>query len=300
MSTRKKEAALFHPKMFQLARMGVSDTSRRLEADGACFACVTSDGPATLRVRFQNGSWHINGWGPGASKLLAVAPRVCGERDTLDHFDASAHPRLRRLWAQNRGLRLIQAPSLFGCLLSVVLQQRVSWRDATRSNRLMYDALGKPAPGPCELVLPPSPAQLRALPTYAFHAFGVERKRAETIKRIARIGHDLEHLRDAPVKEIETSLSAIPGVGPWTIQMFLGLGLGHPDALPLGDYGLPHAISWFFEGKPRSNDDEMTRTLAPFRPHRFRVIRLLWATKYGAAPRYGPKRPLRPISNPFR
>lgn len=274
--------------------MGATDASGKLEPDGAWFACHTQAGPGTLRVRFRDGTWHHEGWGPGGDALVALGPAVCGLLDNVDAFEVAQHPRLRQLWSRNKNLRLGQAPSIFTTLVTVVLQQRVSWRDATRSNRLMNAALGAPAPGSEKLRLPPSPERLLALPTHAFHEFGVERKRAETIRRIAKVGLALETLRGHPPQAIVRELTAIRGVGPWTASMVLGQGFGNPDALPLGDYALPHTISWFFRKKDRSTDQEMVDLLEPFRPHRYRVVRLLWAAGV-TAPRYGPRRPLRPI-----
>lgn len=281
-----------HPKLFQLAQLGGRDRSRQLEASGAWLASHTPAGPGTIHLRCQHGAWRHRAWGPGADYLCHLATSLTGTSDTLEGFEPSSHPSLAALWRKHRTLRLTASPSVFTSLVQIVLQQRVSWRDAVRSHNLMDRAFGAPAPGPCDLRLPPRPDQLRATPTHAFHAFGVERKRAETLRRIASLGHRLECLRT----EGETSppLRSIRGIGPWSEAMLRGTALADADALPLGDYALPHTVAWFFRNKARSTDEEMAEILEPFRPHRYRVIRLLWAAGI-TAPRFGPRRPLRPI-----
>ena len=91
-------------------------------------------------------------------------------------------------------------------------------------------------------------------------------------------------------------MRAFPGVGPWTAAKVAMVALGDADAVPIGDYHLPHSVGYLFDGTPRSTDERMLELLEPYRGHRGRVIRLI--TVMGiAAPRFGPHRPLRDIVN---
>ena len=87
-------------------------------------------------------------------------------------------------------------------------------------------------------------------------------------------------------------LEAFPGVGPWTAAKVAQVALGDADAVPVGDYHLPHAVAYALEGVPRSTDERMLELLEPYRGHRARVIRLIGVAGI-TAPRYGPKMPLR-------
>ena len=49
---------------------------------------------------------------------------------------------------------------------------------------------------------------------------------------------ELAHQSDA---DVIAALTEIPGIGPWTAEMFLILGLRRPDVLALGDAGLQRA-----------------------------------------------------------
>jgi 3-methyladenine DNA glycosylase/8-oxoguanine DNA glycosylase len=89
-------------------------------------------------------------------------------------------------------------------------------------------------------------------------------------------------------------IRAFPGVGPWTAAKVAMVALGDADAVPVGDYHLPHSIGYLFDGTPRSTDERMLEILEPYRGHRARVIRLVIEAGIGA-PRFGPRKPLRQI-----
>jgi 3-methyladenine DNA glycosylase/8-oxoguanine DNA glycosylase len=87
-------------------------------------------------------------------------------------------------------------------------------------------------------------------------------------------------------------LMAIPGIGAWSAAEVTAVALGDPDAVSVGDFGLPHLVSWNLAGEARGNDARMLELLEPFAGHRGRVIRLLEAAA-PQAPRRGPRTPLR-------
>ena len=94
--------------------------------------------------------------------------------------------------------------------------------------------------------------------------------------------------------ELRRRLLTIPGVGPWTAAEVAVVALGDPDAVSVGDYHLPHAVTWTLAGEPRGDDARMLELLAPFAGHRGRVVRLIEAGGM-TAPRRGPRMPLRRI-----
>jgi 3-methyladenine DNA glycosylase/8-oxoguanine DNA glycosylase len=71
-------------------------------------------------------------------------------------------------------------------------------------------------------------------------------------------------------------------------------GLGHPDAVVVGDYNLPHLIAFHLAGEERADDARMLELLEPYRGQRGRVIR--WIAAAGRhPPRRGARRALRPL-----
>src|SRR6185437_2870199 len=131
-------------------------------------------------------------------------------------------------------------------------------------------------------------------PYWALHRFGIERRRAETVIRAARSARRLEEITAMEMPAAYARLLAFPGVGAWTAAKVAMVALGDADAVPVGDYHLPHSIGYALEGTARSSDERMLQLLEPYRGHRARVIRLITIAGIGA-PRFGPRRPLRNI-----
>src|ERR1700680_286224 len=90
-------------------------------------------------------------------------------------------------------------------------------------------------------------------------------------------------------------LQAFAGVGAWTAAKVALVALGDADAVPVGDYHLPHMVGYAFEGKARWTEERVLELLEPYRGHRARVLRLLMLAGI-SAPRFGPKVALRDIA----
>ncbi|MDQ6648921.1 MAG: DNA-3-methyladenine glycosylase 2 family protein, partial [Actinomycetota bacterium] len=85
-------------------------------------------------------------------------------------------------------------------------------------------------------------------------------------------------------------LTAVPGVGAWTAAEVAQRALGDCDAVSVGDFHVPALVGWALAGRP-VDDDGMLELLAPYRPHRYRAVRLIELTvaKPRFAPRYSPQ-----------
>jgi 3-methyladenine DNA glycosylase/8-oxoguanine DNA glycosylase len=263
--------------------------------DGEAWrATLTPEGPATVHLQHANGAVEVESWGPGAAWAAERAAALCGEEDDDAGF-APAHPLLAEIRRHHPGLRLPKTLAVFEALVPVVLAQKVISVEAHRAYQALIHALGQPAPGPPGLMIPPSAAVLARTPYWTFHGFGVERRRAEVIIRAARSATRLEETVSMDLQSARRRLEAFPGVGSWTAAKVAQVALGDPDAVPVGDYHLPHAVAYALEGVTRSTDERMLQLLEPYRGHRARVIRLIGVAGI-TAPRYGPKMPLRNIA----
>jgi 3-methyladenine DNA glycosylase/8-oxoguanine DNA glycosylase len=226
---------------------------------------------------------------------LDGAPELLGAGDSLEGFDP-APGLVRDLHRRMRGLRITRSRAVFEAIVPTVLTQKVTGKEAARSWRSLARAVGEPAPGPLPLLLPPAPGALATLPYHAFHPFGVEMRRANVIRLLAREAGTgrLDRLADLPPADARRRLQALPGVGAWTAAEVAIVALGDADAVSVGDYHIPNTVSWALAGEPRGTDERMLELLAPFAGHRGRVIRLLEAAGI-AAPRFGPKATIRAI-----
>lgn len=227
----------------------------------------------------------LEGREPGVSFSVGEAEvRACLGLTDPGWADPPSHPVLKRIPGEVKSLRLVRVLWPYEALLSTVLQQRVSWEEASQNWRDLCKAHGTPWDDQCSA---PSPAKLLTLSNDDFAALGIESSRATPCRAAARIlGAGLT--LDDDLEALEARLLGARGIGPWTASAFLGMACGHPDALPLGDYDLPKLVHYVFCGERDGNDEMMLTHLAPFAGHRFRVIRWLWSAGF-KMPRRGPR-----------
>lgn len=263
----------------------------RAERREAWRATRTPEGLATLHVRHDGRVADAEAWGPGAQWAVDRAPSLCGQSDDDQGFVPN-HPVINRLHSGLPGMRLPRTEAVFEALVPAVLAQLVATAEAHASYRSLVASMGEPAPGPVPMKVPPSPQTLARTPYWAFHRFGIERRRAEVIIRAARSARRLEEVVAMDRESAYRRMQAFPGVGPWTAAKVALVALGDADSVPVGDYNLPHAVGFALEGTARSSDERMLELLDPYRGHRARVIRLITASGI-SAPRFGPRAPLR-------
>ena len=275
----------------RLLRRGVGDPTMRIRDREVWRASRASRGPATLRVTSSGTLLEAEAWGPGREETLESVPDLVGFRDTVDDFEPG-HPLVSRLHRQRPGLRIPRTNAVLEAIVPAVLEQKVTGLEFRRSWRRMVLSFSEPAPGPGGLVLPPSAEELIARSYPEWHPLGVERRRAEVIRELARHARRLEAMSSLPPSESARRLLAFPGVGPWTVAEVALRAFGDSDAVSVGDYHVPHLVSWALAGERRGSDARMLELLEPYRGHRGRVVRLL---ELGAAhpPRRGPRLPPR-------
>jgi 3-methyladenine DNA glycosylase/8-oxoguanine DNA glycosylase len=264
------------PQTLAHARMGNGDPCLKIVGDSVWRATRTPAGIATQRLRvIDEAAVRVDAWGPGAKWLLERAPALCGALDTPEAFRPD-QPLLRDLVHRHPGLRIGRSEAVFETAMFVSLEQRVATREAWASWRGFVRALGERAPGPLEgLCAPPSAERLAVTPYEVFHRFGIERRRADLVRRLAVVAHRLEELVALPVEIAYARMRSVMGVGPWTAARVGLIALGDPDAVPIGDLHVPHLVSWALAGERRGSDERMVELLEPYRGHRGRVIRLL-------------------------
>jgi 3-methyladenine DNA glycosylase/8-oxoguanine DNA glycosylase len=275
-------------------RHGPGDPTIRLTRRDACRATRTPAGPAAALVTVRPPQVEVEAWGQGAHWLVDHAPAWLGLEDDPASFrpsDPVVHDLHRRL----RGLRVGRSGAVVESIVPAILEQKVTSTEAHRSYRQLVWAQGEPAPGPLGLRLSPSPALLASLPYHAFHRFGVERRRADTIRGACSYAHRLEEAAGLPREAARRRLLALPGVGPWTAAVVAGAAFGDPDAVIVGDLHLPHLVAWTLAGEPHADDARMIELLEPFAGHRARVVRLVVAGG-GRPPARYPRRRLRSIA----
>jgi 3-methyladenine DNA glycosylase/8-oxoguanine DNA glycosylase len=257
-------------------------------ARGVCErASRTPDGPVSIRFVEEAARIDVEAWGPGSAWVLDQAAAWCGAEDDDAEFDPPAGL-VRDLWRRHPGLRITRTGLVTERLIPVILEQKVTGSEARRAYCRLVTSLAEPAPGPLGLTLPPDPERVAALPYYAFHPFGVERRRAEVVRAVCARTAWIDETAALAVDVAEDRLSSVRGIGPWTVAEVARIALGDADAVSVGDYHVPNIVAWALAHEPRGSDERMLELLEPYRPHRGRVQRLI-ETSGIRAPAFGPK-----------
>lgn len=248
-------------------------------SDGSWWrASRTPEGAVTMRISTPGrDSVAVRAWGPGAAWTLEHAPSLLGEDAEPDDLAARGGT-VARLRRARPGLRMCRTQAIVETIVPFILEQKVTTIEAKRGWRRLASAWGEAAPGPAAklgLVLPPPPERMAEEPYWKFHSFGIERKRADIIRAVCRVGSRLEEVVGMPRDEADRRMQAVPGIGPWTAALVLQVALGDADRVVVGDYNFPHIVSYTLVGERRGTDEQMLELLEPYRPWRGIAQRLI-------------------------
>jgi DNA-3-methyladenine glycosylase II len=180
-----------------------------------------------------------------------------------DHL-AQADPRLEQLITQFGLPQISSGRDPYEALVRSIVSQQISWKAASKIFE-RFLALFPSAEFP-------DPQTLAAADLSQLRAAGLSQRKAEYVigigeafSRRAFSAVDLQGLSDA---EVASMLTAIRGVGQWTVDMLMLFTLGRADILPLSDLGIRKGIQSCFglEGLPdRAQMEDLTRHWQPYR-----------------------------------
>lgn len=270
---------------------GGGDPCHQFGADGALWrTTLMATGPASYRLTAR-GLHEITcqAWGAGAEEVVAGLPDLLGGRDDPTAFEPR-HPLLSESYDRNPGLRIPRTGRVMESLVPAILEQKVTGKQARIAWRWLVGRHGTPAPGPAPATMrvPPSGEVWRHIPSWDWHRAGVEPPQSRTIVTCARVAAQLDRCAELPLDEAYRRLQSVRGVGVWTAAEVAGRALGDTDALSVGDYHLSKVVGHALTGAPL-DDAGMVELLEPWRPHRYRVVRLIESSPFAHAPRRGPR-----------
>jgi DNA-3-methyladenine glycosylase II len=152
----------------------------------------------------------------------------------------------------------------FSVLVSSILGQQLSVKAAETIEGRVVVALG-----------PHDPAVLARASIEDLRECGLSRSKASYVIGIAEAfigGHiDPHYLASAETSSVIEQLTSLKGIGPWTAEMFLIFGMGHPDVWSPGDLGLKKAV-WAHFGE----DVNVTEIAERWKPFRSYAALYLW------------------------
>lgn len=270
-------------------RRGLFDPTMRTDDRGTWRTMRTPLGACTLLLAERAGAIEARAWGPGAEWAIEAVPELCGAGDDWSALDLATQPALAEVWRRTPGIRLTRTQLVYEALLPAVLEQKVTSEEARRAWRWLLAKYGDSAPGPAPdgMRVFPSAEVWRRVPSWDWHRAGVGPQRSATIMRVSAVAASIERTLSLSRggAEVESRLTSLVGVGVWTAAETMQRAHGDPDSPSVGDYHLASIVGWALIGKP-VDDDGMLELLEPWRGHRHRVVRLIYASGF-RKPRFG-------------
>jgi len=163
-------------------------------------------------------------------------------------------------WAREPGLET---------LVLLILEQQVSLASA----RAAYDRLETRLGGLSTTgILASTDAELRA--------DGFSRQKARYVRVLSSAiedgSFDLDVVASLDDEAARAALVTLPGIGPWTAEVYLLSALRRPDTWPVGDIALQEGARRARRLDLRPSPAELTVIGEAWRPHRATAARLLW------------------------
>lgn len=169
------------------------------------------------------------------SRALLITPR---RLRAAERGLAAADPVLAALISRHGRCTLVPAPdrSPYEALATAVMYQQLAGKAAETIHRRFLALFPEHTFPPPQVLLDATDERLRSA--------GLSRQKQGYLRDLASkalsgvvptASGELEHLSD---DAIVTRLTAVRGVGRWTVEMFLIFTLGRIDVLPLDDYGI--------------------------------------------------------------
>ncbi|MBI4514213.1 MAG: DNA-3-methyladenine glycosylase 2 family protein [Deltaproteobacteria bacterium] len=126
----------------------------------------------------------------------------------------------------------------------------------------------------------PAPAQLLAASDEALRAAGLSRQKTVYLRDLAARfdsgALSVRRLAALPDAEVVAAVTTVKGIGEWTAHMLLLFGLGRPDVLPVGDYGVRKAAQQLYQLDDLPRPHTLEQIAAPWRPYRSVASWYLW------------------------
>src|SRR5881396_2829070 len=127
----------------------------------------------------------------------------------------------------------------------------------------------------------PTPDDVLATPDEKLRGAGLSRAKVSAIKDIAAktvegVVPPARVIAKMPDAEILERLTAIRGVGPWTVEMLLIFKLGRLDVLPATDFGVRKGFAVIFMRDDLPKPEELLEHGERWRPYRSIASWYLW------------------------
>jgi AraC family transcriptional regulator of adaptative response / DNA-3-methyladenine glycosylase II len=200
---------------------------------------LTRGGSDHLLLRAHLPHWH------GLIHIVQRARRIFSLDAPIDEARAhlSGDAVIGKLVAARPGLRVPGTWDPYETAIRAIVGQQITVAGATTIMGRIVERLGTPVPGLGALGVTHVFPAAEVLTEGDLSGIGLTSGRAAAIRAFAAAaaGEDVVLDRSRPLDELVASITAIPGLGPWSAH-YIALRLGERDAFPAEDAGLRRGL----------------------------------------------------------
>jgi 3-methyladenine DNA glycosylase/8-oxoguanine DNA glycosylase len=184
------------------------------------------------------------------------------------HREYADDPLIGRSVRRRPWLRVRRRPEPFEALAWAICEQLIEYERAAAIQRRIVAGLGPRWSEARALRDVPAPHKIAATAPARLESFDMSGSRARLLVRVAReIATGRLDLHDADHERGWRRLRAIPGIGPWTVEMLALHGQGRHDQLPAGDLSFIKYVGRRLSGgdpRARASEEQVREFFAPY------------------------------------
>ena len=189
----------------------------------------------------------------------------------------SKDKKLKKLIDNSKPHKLVKRKNICNYLCASIMSQQLSTKVASVIHQRFLDLFGGKEP---------TPQQIIDMPFEKLRAIGLSNAKTNYVKNVAQFeidhGMDQKKLSKMSNEEVIEYLTAIKGVGRWTVEMLLMFALGREDVFAVDDLGIQNAMIRLYkldrEDKKRFRED-LLKISTKWIPYRTYACLHLWRWK---------------------
>lgn len=180
-----------------------------------------------------------------------------------------------------RGVKPVLTPTPFEAVVWAVLGQQISLSFARQLKHSVTERYGEPVTwGAHKFHLHPGPEALSKARLATLRSMKLSENKAHYLVGLSKaiVEGDIQFtaLSQMPIEDAVKELLKFRGIGPWTAAYILMRGIGHLDALTIGDAGLRRAVHRAYRLRSAPDDAKLEKIAERYRPYRSLWTLYMW------------------------
>jgi 3-methyladenine DNA glycosylase/8-oxoguanine DNA glycosylase len=165
--------------------------------------------------------------------------------------------------------------SLFEALMRSIVYQQLHGKAANSIHTRVITQLKAHGGATPEAVMKIADAEMRGAGLSASKLLAIRDLAKKCLDGTVPSLREAHRLDDA---ELVARLTAVRGIGPWTVHMLLIFYLGRPDVMPTGDYAIRAAFKRLYKKRREPTPEAIIRHARRWQPYRSVASWYLWRT----------------------